>query len=176
MDSKSNTEDFTSLEHRYLDERFSSLEKMITTSISNQEKLSALAKDAADKALEKAEWLAAHNQQISNEFRGQLKDQAERLITRTEAITRFDTVDEKIAGLSKDIAELREFRSTYAGSISQRGESRTNNQWIIGICIALAGLVIAFAVYVKEDKSNTNGNYQQPFSQTTSTTTETLKK
>jgi len=153
MEKSTKQKDFTPLEHRYLDERFESLEKMILSSVATQDKVAALTKDAADRALQKAEALAAHNQAISNEFRGQLKDQAETLMSRLESLSKFQAIEDKIELINKEVIELREFRSSYVGAVVQRSSSKVNNQYIVGAAIAIAGIIISIAVFFKKDCS-----------------------
>lgn len=140
--SRSNR-DFTPLEHDYLNARFEtiseklgSLERMLVTSISNQEKQIILAKNVADRA--------------------------------EEVLARFISIEDKIVNLAKDVSELREFKSSYTGTVMQRAEGKSNSQWIIGVAISVAGLVIAVAVYIGiRDKPNQY--IQQPNSTTLTT-------
>ncbi len=63
---------------------------------------------------------------------------------------------------------MREFKSSYTGTVMQRAEGKSNSQWIIGVAISVAGLVIAVAVYIGiRDKPNQY--IQQPNSTTLTT-------
>ena len=155
-----NQSDFTPLEHRYLDERFKyiderfdSIEKMFLSFISNHEKLTAAEKESTLRALEKSEALIIHNQEVGNKYREQLKEQAESFITKAEYNSRHENVETKISSVNKEIVDLREFKSSCIGGKTQLIESKDSSKWVIGTCIALAGLIIAFAVYIA-DRSN----------------------
>ena len=69
---------------------------------------------AAERAAQKAEE-AQHEYNIrSNEFRAQLKDQADMLMPRAETLTLFKSSDEKMASaIAVADDKLREFRRTY---------------------------------------------------------------
>lgn len=67
-------------------------------------------------AIQKAD-TAQHEYNIrSNEFRGQLDDQAKRLISRVEVETIIKNIDEKIDKLDRETRANREALSTTAGS------------------------------------------------------------
>jgi len=81
---------------------------------------------ASEKAISKAEDAQREYNVRSNEFRGQLDDQAKTLMPRPETMTMFKAIDEKIAAadldrqrkhevLTNEIAKLRESRSNLDG-------------------------------------------------------------
>jgi len=143
------TRDFTALQQRYLDARFDHLEATLAAAVASQEKLAEVAKAAADRALDKAETLARHNQEVSNEFRGQLKDQAETLMGRRESLTRSDATDQKIDQLRGEIADLREYRSAMGGARTQQVDNRDLLRWGVIAAIMIAGVLIALATYLR---------------------------
>jgi len=138
-----NDTDFTFLQHKYLDERFIFLEKMLSSTVLSQEKIATFSKEAAEKVLQKAESLAAHNQVISNEFRGQLKDQASTFITRLEVISRLENIDNKIVQTINEVNKLREYRVASMATVETKHIEKTNNEWMMGTVIALLSLLIA---------------------------------
>jgi small-conductance mechanosensitive channel len=88
-----------------------------------QEKAVAAALAAAEKAVTKAELAAEKRFDAVNEFRGQLKDQADTFATRNEIDIRFRGIEEKIA--------------------SAKRESTDGARWLWGVLIGAAGIVIA---------------------------------
>jgi len=89
---------------------------------------------AQEAAILKAEAATERRFQSVNEFRQTLSDQATGFFMRNEALMKFDSFDEKIDGLKKDIQSLRESRSESAGGISTTGK-------LISIVIAGAAVV-----------------------------------
>jgi hypothetical protein len=97
---------------------------------------------AQEKAIVKAETAQTEYNVRSNEFRGQLDDQAKTLMPRAEVAVVMRGQDEKIGRLDTDMRDLRESRSairgTGEGGRAFRDESRANVALIVGI---VAGLV-----------------------------------
>jgi chromosome segregation ATPase len=138
-------------------------EKAVAAALAAQEKATAAAFASSERAIDKAENAQTEYNVRSNEFRGQLDDQAKLLLPRSEfdrsladvvgkveqLRSSFDErleaqrriYDEKIAGLGKEIAGLRESRSEGSG----RGAG-LNAGWgyLVGL-VVLAGAIIAIA-------------------------------
>lgn len=70
---------------------------------------------ASEKAIVKAETAQSEYNVRSNEFRGQLDDQAKRLISRTEVDSVVKNLTEKIDRIDLDVRSLRESRGERAG-------------------------------------------------------------
>ena len=70
-----------------------------------QEKAVAAALAASDRAVTKAEDAQNKKNESTNEFRGQLKDQAATLSTRTEVDIRFKSIEDKIAANTLQITQ-----------------------------------------------------------------------
>lgn len=147
--------------------RFTEREKLVDLGIKALESqlkasdtLSAVIADSAEKAIMKAERAQADYNVRSNEFRGQLADQAKMLLPRAEfdtvqvqvretiavATNRIDIVKDDFRkdlstakeDLRKDIASLKEFRSA--------NESRVETgQWIWGAVMGAMGLLLGGA-------------------------------
>jgi hypothetical protein len=104
-----------------------------------QDEKTTLALTASKEAIGKAESATEKRFDAVNEFRGTLSDQAARLLPRAEADSRFANYDEKIANQQKDIQNLRESRS-------EGGGRQLSREYITGIGLTIAGLIIAAAV------------------------------
>jgi hypothetical protein len=121
---------------RQYDLRFKAAETGFIAALNNAEKSMLAAFSASEKAVLKAEDAQREYNIRSNEFRGQLDDQAKLLMPRTEAISMFRNIDDKIALVNKDIASLRESRSEGGGK-----SAAVSMVW--GIAIAILGILIA---------------------------------
>jgi len=102
------------LDTRYID-KFSAAEKAVNAALAAQDKMTAAAFASGEKAVSKAEEAQKDYNVRSNEFRGQLEDQAKRLIPRTEVTGLLNNVEVRIESLDKAVAELREDRSRAGG-------------------------------------------------------------
>lgn len=124
------------VEHEKLyDVRLNALEESFKSSLAAQEKLNTTIFSSNDKAITKAEEAQREYNIRSNNFRGQLDDQAKALMPRIETVTIFKAIDEKINALeisvsnhakehsmqneknfdriTKDITDLRDARSEF---------------------------------------------------------------
>ena len=127
----------------------SSLEKQIDLRFQSAKDLVTAAFAASDKAITKAEEAQREYNVRSNEFRGQLDDQAKLLMPRNEVMGIIKSIEEKIdasrthnenslLSIKEDIKSLRESRSE--GSGRQSGISAA---WAIGVTVL--NLIIALA-------------------------------
>ncbi len=105
-----------------------SADKQVTTAFS-----------ASEKAVNKSEEAQQDYNARSNEFRGQLDDQAKTLMPRIEAIGKFDAFDKRLeetkTRYDQEIASLREYRSARQGSSAQQREGRSASEWLISLLI-----------------------------------------
>jgi len=92
---------------------------------------------ASEKAIVKAENAQSEYNVRSNEFRGQLDDQAKRLISRVEVESLTRNLEEKIGRLDMDVRGLRESRSGAGGELhggkAVKDESRANLALLISV-------------------------------------------
>src|SRR5579872_6286669 len=86
-------DNITEKDRRYT-ERFDAAEKSVKTALDAAEKAVNAALVAAEKAVNKAEVAQGMRNEAQNEFRGQLKDQAESFITRVEAFASITSLRE----------------------------------------------------------------------------------
>jgi hypothetical protein len=147
------------------DMRFRAAEIAVNAALAAQQKSTADAFSASEKAIIKAEDAQKEYNLRSNEFRGQLDDQAKLLMQRQEALGLFKASDDKLEAmrlffdskmeslsstlksdainLDAEIKGLRESRSEISGKASS-----TTAMWgymgvVVGIIVAVAGIVIA---------------------------------
>jgi hypothetical protein len=125
---------------------------------------------ASEKAVLKAEQAQKEYNERSNEFRGQLDDQAKTLMARTETLSMFKAVEEKLQAhvstahndlemakastekqldmLQAEIVSLRETRSAGGAKDAAADASRSQRNWTIGLIVAIALGVLASLVEV----------------------------
>ena len=129
-----------------------SADKQVTTAFS-----------ASEKAVNKSEEAQKDYNVRSNEFRGQLDDQAKTLMPRTEALSRFETIDKRseerkqqvddaITDLRALIGNLRESRSEGVGSNvalhDTRNQSNIDTTRLITIIVFAVGATIGIVEFV----------------------------
>lgn len=143
--------------------QFKASEIAVNAALAAQEKAVTAAFLASEKAIVKAEDAQKDYNQRSNEFRGQLDDQAKTLMPRVETIGLFKNVDDRINALqvsidskmeSARIANQKEFESTKVDIKSLR-ESRaggigreTQHAVNIAYLISAIGIIIGFMSFV----------------------------
>jgi hypothetical protein len=138
--------------------KFEESKVAVSAALAAQEKSTANAFLASEKAVLKAEDAQKDYNQRSNEFRGQLDDQAKTLMPRLEAVTMFKAFEEKLEtvkiGQSKDIdilrneiASLREFRSQTTGVDLKDAKQSKAHAWMVPLMILgtlqVLGLIIS---------------------------------
>jgi len=151
---------------RLYDTRFRASEIAVNAALAAQEKAVSAAFLASEKAIIKAEEAQKDYNVRSNEFRGQLDDQAKTLMPRFEAVSTFTAQADKLEAmrmffesrletqrmsfektmdnLNKEIASLRESRSEGVGG-------KDNHRIMFSYLIALVGIAVAVvALFVKK--------------------------
>jgi hypothetical protein len=135
-------------------------EKAVNAALAAQEKQTASSFMASEKAIVKAEDAQREYNVRSNEFRGQLDDQAKTLMPRPESLTMFRATEDKLAAvkgelernieslrtgieknadaIAKELSGLRESRSQSAGKMEG-----VSSSWLvlIGIVALIGGLL-----------------------------------
>jgi|ERR1700734_3118350 len=155
---------------RLYDARFRASDIAVSAALTAQEKSVNAAFAASEKAIVKAEQAQKEYNERSNEFRGQLDDQAKTLMPRPETLNMFKALEEKLSGVQNvmdsrlaalqeasksdleavkvQVAGLRESRSEGGGKdLAQRGY-RAQQQWNIGTVIAIFFGVLTFLASV----------------------------
>jgi len=147
------------------DARFRAAEIAVNAALAAQEKAVAAAFLASEKAIVKAEVAQADYNVRSNEFRGQLDDQAKTLMPRAETTVLFKSVDDKLVSAvvslegkldalrsqmdkadkanADDIKSLRESRSEQVGSKANARDSWGYVVGAAGIVFGIIGVAIA---------------------------------
>jgi hypothetical protein len=98
------------------------LEVFYTRRFEDLDAKTTLALAAADKAVTKAEIATEKRFEGVNEFRATLADQAQRLMPREEALSKFENIQKDISSLTRDIQDRRdtiEDRARNAGQFRQ---------------------------------------------------------
>lgn len=144
---------------RRYSENFTARDIGVTAALAAAEKAVNAALVSSDKATGKAEQAQKEYNERSNEFRGQLDDQAKTLMPRSEALLLINTQAEKLEsertnGLTRwndlmaQIQILREQFSVGVGAHTQTLESRQQTQWGVGTVIGLVvgGGSLIFAI------------------------------
>ncbi len=135
----SDLEKFYNERDRRYEDRFAAQEKAVSFALAAADKQVTTAFSASEKAVLKSEEAQREYNIRSNEFRGQLDDQAKTLMPRTEALARYDGQDTRIEEMKKrydaEIGSLRESRAGGSGAHDQQREGRQQSNWLIGILI-----------------------------------------
>lgn len=142
-------------DRRYM-EKFLASETAVQAALTAAKEAVSAALVSNEKATAKAEAAQQDYNVRSNEFRGQLDDQAKMLMPRAEAQALIVNLTERMEGnksladsthteLKRDIAALREDRSVREGQHSKEIESRQQVQWGSGQALAVALVVVGIA-------------------------------
>ena len=141
---------------RRYEDRFKAQEAAVAAALVSQERMTTNAFAASEKAIQKAETSQTIYNERSNEFRGQLADQAKTLIPRTEAENHFQGYDEKLEDLKRSIADLRESRSSSAGRSLMANEGSLHSMWekgnMIVVGLALVGMIVTIVLALMSKK------------------------
>ena len=141
-------------------ERFAASETAVNAALVSAKDAVAAALASQEKAGSKAEAAQQSYNERSNEFRGQLDDQAKRLMPREETMLLIRTIEDKMESerangaarldeVKTQIAQLRESRSQVEGRQVQVAETRQSSQFSTTTLIAVAfGLVGVFGVVI----------------------------
>jgi hypothetical protein len=135
-------------------EKFKASETAVGAAITASDKQTAASFASSEKAITKAEEAQREYNVRSNEFRGQLDDQAKRLMPREEAQINFKAQDQKLESVkeffNKEISSLRESRSEIGGREKAAASGQQSTHWLIGVVIGLVlGLAGLIAGYLK---------------------------
>lgn len=135
--------------------RFQSSDTAVDRALAAQEKAVAAAFLASEKAIIKAEDAQREYNIRSNEFRGQLDDQAKTLMPRPETLTMFSSTEEKINSLRRNledkisvaqssIGDLQLSKAELQGKASQSSVSTAFILSAIGLALGIVSLILRF--------------------------------
>ena len=105
-------------------ERAALLKELFEAKLAAQEKATGIAFTAAEKAVDKAEASQKAYNERSNEFRGQLDDQAKGFIPRAEADSRDERTRESVEAAKKESSLLRDEINSRIGLLENRSLTR----------------------------------------------------
>jgi hypothetical protein len=127
------------------EQRFAAQEKAVEAALSAAEKAVNAALIAAKEAVTKAEVASEKRFDAVNEFRGQLKDQANTLLPRTE----FDATKKLLDSLSSRLDRME-------GALAAATTIRTDSQQTWGLWVAIVGLIFGVMVawFARRDAMN----------------------
>jgi chromosome segregation ATPase len=111
-------------DHRYED-RFKAMDEKTGLALTSSKEAVAKAETATEKRFDAV-----------NEFRGTLSDQAANLLPRAEAGAKFSSYDEKFDDMKKEIASLRESRSTVTGEKMAAQTQQVQHNWSMGVVLS----------------------------------------
>jgi hypothetical protein len=125
---------------------FKASEVAVAAALAGSEKAVNAAFLASEKAVLKAEQAQKEYNERSNEFRGQLDDQAKMLMPRAEADSRFLSIEEKIGSTQKffddQLRSLSSSRDQGTGRNESLDKSRQQNNWFVGLVVVIAVCVV----------------------------------
>jgi len=141
--------------------RFEASQTAVSAALTAQKELVAAAFLASEKAITKAEEAQREYNVRSNEFRGQLDDQAKQLMPRSETVTMIRSVEDKVRAASddrekkfdavtKEIAFLREQRMALVAERATSHDRRESTRGFLAIGIStLMALITIVTILLK---------------------------
>jgi len=109
----------------------------VSTALAAQKELTSAAFASSEKANAKTEDAQSSYNERTNELRGAMSDQSKTLLPRSEAEARFSSMEEKIEENKKQVASLRESRSSGTGRDMAQESYRTLMKWLVGTAIGV---------------------------------------
>ncbi len=100
---------------------------------------------ASERALQKAEASQQNYNIRSNEFRGQLEDQARRLMSKDEYVSSHKNLELRVDRVDMDVRRIQTELSAMAGSKETSTVGRHHNEWLVGTILGGVALITAVA-------------------------------
>jgi len=122
---------------RLYKERDDSRRTAVDAALAAAKEMNVIVAQASEKAIVKAENAQSEYNVRSNEFRGQLDDQAKMLISRTEVETMIRNIEEKIMRNENDVRALREGAREGIGKVAG-----AQVLWGLLIGLLMAGITV----------------------------------
>lgn len=140
--------------NRRYEDKFRGSDTAVAAALAASKELTSAAFASSEKAIIKAEEAQRESNAKSNEFRGQLSDQASTFMPRLEAESRINALAEKVDDNKNDalkaINDLNKSRDVTLGGAASRHDSQIKTQWAITLAVsiffALLGIAIGFLV------------------------------
>lgn len=114
-------------------------EKAVAAALTAAKELTSAAFVASEKAISKAEEAQTRTNQQQNEFRGQLKDQANSLMPRIEAERWLRSLDDAVNQVRENVSQ---FHGRDTGLTEEKRGTQLRTQWIVMAALGAAGVVI----------------------------------
>ena len=137
---------------RRYEDRFMAQQAAVAAALEAQKEATSATFLSSEKAIVKAEDAQRDYNTRSNEFRGQLDDQAKHLMPRAEALSKFEAIEIRHADMKKsyddELARLRETHSVLSGERLQQSTDKTQSNWLVGTVITIALAVLSLTVAV----------------------------
>jgi hypothetical protein len=130
-------------------QRFGDQDKAVQAALVSQEKAVAAALDAAQRAVIKAEIAQEKRNEASNEFRGQLSDQAATLMPRAEAEQRISALDEKFTQMFKSVEDKLAGLAKIGDLATGRSNGLTAAQGLLVAVVLVVTSIVATVVAIK---------------------------
>lgn len=145
---------------KYLETRIVSVDDKHTAAVLAAKAIAETTFQSSEKAILKSEEGQRLLNEKNNEFRGQLRDQAEHLMPRTESLSNWKSATEKITELKeqteskfdlirKEIQVLREYRSEGGGKSAGMQQSWAVLIAAIGIVGTLVSIFVGLTVLLR---------------------------
>jgi len=145
---------------KYLETRIVSVDDKHTAAVTAVKELSTSTSAASEKAILKAEEAQKELNIKNNEFRGQLKDQADVLMPRSEALSMIKNIEEKMANFKhetdskfdisrKDVQGLRESRSEGGGRSSGQQMSWALLLAVVGLIGTTVSVMVGISILLR---------------------------
>lgn len=139
---------------RRYEERFTASDRAVSAALAAQEKSTSAAFAASEKAIVKAEIAQTAYNERSNEFRQALDDQARMQLSRTEANSRFISIEEKIEDVKNRLNELDKSRSRVHGVETTEERDQARLLIYIGLVASIlfstSGLALGVLTYFRK--------------------------
>ncbi len=131
---------------RRYQESFAAAKEAVAAALAAQKELTNAAFASSEKAITKAEEAQRDYNVRSNEFRGQLDDQAKTLMPRTETNVLMQAQNERISDHGKQIETMLMRLTTLDTAGATKSDSKGNNMTVIGLICTVVSVVILIIV------------------------------
>jgi hypothetical protein len=137
--------------HRLYMSMFHESKVAVDKALTAQKEMTSVIFAASEKAVTKAEDAQREYNIRSNEFRGQLDDQAKKLMPREEARVLISNLDSKIEALKKEIDSLRESRSELGGKefagIAQHQQRNVTTALVTSLGLGVLAILVSVILF-----------------------------
>ena len=133
---------------RRYEQRFLDQERAVVAALAAQKELTASAFAASEKAIVKAENAQQEYNVRSNEFRGQLDDQAKTLMPRRETEQLMAAVNDNVERLRMDVIAIRDDVNRRLGGDARAQIGTARLHWTVGTVIAAVAVGVSLVGFL----------------------------